>query len=85
MAEPKMTLTLSGDDAERLARILKNGGYASPEAAVADALTTLEAAADPVLNGWLNEVVAARFDALAADPSRAIPLDVARRRVLDAS
>lgn len=84
MPEPTTTLTLSGADAERLARIVKSGGYASPEAAVADALATLEDSSDPALDAWLRDVVAQRCDANAADPTRNIPLDEAHRRLLSA-
>lgn len=82
MSEPTTTLILCGADAERLARIVKSGGYASPEAAVADALATLEDSADPALDAWLRDVVAQRFDASAADTTRNVPLDEARRRLL---
>ena len=84
MGDATTTLTLSGDDAERLARIVKSGGYATAEAAVAEALAALEESSSPSLDNWLREVVGERYDAYAADPSRGVPLDEARRRLLGA-
>ena len=84
MTDPTLTLTLTGADAERLTRLMESGNYASAEDTVSEALAALEEAADPVLDAWLQEVVADRFDAHAADPARGVPLDVARRRVLGA-
>jgi hypothetical protein len=82
MAGQTLTLTLSDDDASRLSRIMRSGGYESVEAAVADALSALEDARDPAADAWLREVVAARFDACRSDPSQGVPLDEARRRLL---
>lgn len=81
MADATLTLTLTGDDAERLARIMKSGSYATAEAAVREALNSFEGLADPALDVWLHNVVAQRFDAMEADPSRGVPLDEARRRL----
>jgi Arc/MetJ-type ribon-helix-helix transcriptional regulator len=84
MADQTLTLILTGADAERLARLMKSGNYTSAEDAVSEALAALEDAAGPVLDAWLQEVVANRVDAHDAGPARGIPLDEARRRVLGA-
>ncbi|MET0544887.1 MAG: hypothetical protein ABWZ40_01125 [Caulobacterales bacterium] len=63
-------------------RIVKAGDYPTPEAAVADALAVLEDSADLELDAWLKGVVAERYDAHATDPTKAISLEDARKRLL---
>ena len=82
MTQHSATLTLSGKDAERLDRLVRDGGYASREAAFSDALTALEDSSSPELDEWLRTVVAARFDDHIADPSKTMSLEEARRRLL---
>ncbi len=82
MTDETFTLTITGDDAERLARLVQSGQYASPEAAVADALAELEGGVESEIDGWLKSTVATRYDAFKADPSRGVSLEQARRRLL---
>jgi Arc/MetJ-type ribon-helix-helix transcriptional regulator len=78
MTKHSTTLTLSGRDAERLDRIVKSGGYPSPEAAVSEALTALEDAASLEMETWLRDTVAERLE----NP-QPVPLKDARQRLLD--
>jgi|GEM_PF-2446476 len=82
MSDVKITLT--GEAANRLRRIISDQHYASPEDAVADALDALEENSAPALDDWLRDVAAARADALAADPSRAMSADQVRARLFKA-
>lgn len=83
MADQTYTLTISGEDAQRLSRLVESGKYETPEAAVAEALAELEFPADTTLDGWLTSVVAKRYDAYIADPSRGVSLEEARMRLRD--
>jgi Putative addiction module component len=82
MTKHSTTVTLTGSDAERLARIVKQGGYATPEAAISEALAALDEEPSPELDEWLRTVVASRLDDHVADPTRTISLEEARRRLL---
>jgi antitoxin ParD1/3/4 len=84
MADPTYKVTISGEDAQRLERLVESGQYPSPEAAVADALAELEGGAAAEVDAWLKSEIAARYDALAADPARAISSAEARKRLLGA-
>lgn len=77
-----LTLTLSGEAAATLQRFTAEGGYASPEAALAALLEQQCAPEDPELERWLQDVGAARYDALKADPSRALSVAQARAMLL---
>jgi len=65
-----LTITLKGAAAEKLRRLVADGRYAQAEDAVADAIDALDAGAD--LDDWLKQTVAARAEAHAADPARAL-------------
>jgi len=82
MTIPTVILNLTGDDAERLFRIMAFQGSETPETVVGEALAALEEQSDTDLDTWLREVVAARIDAFHTDPSRAMSLEEARRRLL---
>ncbi|MBL8881052.1 MAG: hypothetical protein JNG88_18200, partial [Phycisphaerales bacterium] len=58
---PELTLTLKGDAASRLERLLRNAAYPNAEAAVADALEALENNLAPELDNWLRDVVGPRL------------------------
>ena len=79
MAE--MTLTLKGDAAVRLQRLLKDAAYPSAEAAVADALAALEENRAPDLDAWLRDVVRPRLDAMQAAPGDSLTADQVRARL----
>ncbi len=78
----QLILTLSGETAATLERLTSEGGYSSPEAALAALLDQQSAAGDPDLERWLLDVGAARYDALKADPSRAVSVADARALLL---
>ncbi len=85
MADQTLNVTLTGDDAERLGRIMRSGGYETYEAVVGDALASLEACSGASIVRWLQDIVAKRVDAHHADTSRRVPFEEARRRVLGPS
>jgi hypothetical protein len=53
-------------------------GYAKAEDAVEGALDALDDSRSPEIDVWLRDVVSARADALAEDPSRAMTPDQVR-------
>lgn len=77
-------VTLSGEAADRLLRLVAEQKYARPEEAIEDALDALEESRASDLDAWLRDVVAARADALASDPSRALSAEEVRTRLLKA-
>ena len=83
MAE--MTLTLRGDAATRLQRLLKDAAYPSAEAAVADALEALEENRAPDLDVWLRDVVGPRLDAMRAAQGSSLTAEQVRARLFGKS
>jgi hypothetical protein len=77
-----LILTLSGETAATFERFTAEGGYPSPEAALAALLDQQDAASDPDLERWLTDVGAARYDALKVDPSRAVSVADTRALLL---
>jgi hypothetical protein len=75
MSELKVTLT--GEAADRLTRLVKTGVYESPEAALADAIAALEDLISPDLEEWMKTIVSQRYDELdaAAEPPRKPPTE----------
>ncbi len=74
-----VTLRLTGDAAATMQRLMREGGYDTPEAALAAVLSDYALGDDPVLESRLRDVVVSRYDAAAADPARAVSVDEARR------
>jgi len=72
-----LKIVLRGATADKLRKLVAEEHYAHREDAVADALGALEASCDPALDSWLKNVVAARADALAGDPSRTLTAEEA--------
>lgn len=83
MAE--VTLTLKGDAATRLERLLKDSAYPSAEAAIADALEVLEENRASDLDVWLRDVVGPRLDAMRASPGASLTADQVRARLFGKS
>lgn len=83
MSEVK--LTLKGDAADRLERLMRDAAYPSAEAAVADALEALEQSFAPDVDAWLRDVVGPRLDAMRADPASSLTVDQARKRLFGKS
>lgn len=79
-----VTITLKGEAAERLERLIRDAAYPSPEAAVADALEAFEQAHAPELDHWLTEVAGPRLDAMRADPAASLTADQLRARLFSA-
>ncbi len=77
----ELTLTLKGDAAARLERLLRNAAYPNAEAAVADALETLENNLAPELDMWLRDVAGPRLDAMRASPGTSLTADQVRARL----
>jgi Arc/MetJ-type ribon-helix-helix transcriptional regulator len=57
-----MTITLTGETADRLSRLVKTGVYQSAEAALADAIAALEDLISPDLEEWMKTIVSQRYD-----------------------
>jgi hypothetical protein len=79
MAEVK--LTLKGETADRLERLVRDAAYASPEAVIADALEALEHSLAPDLEAWLHDVAAHRLDAMRAEPQTSLTVEQVRERL----
>lgn len=77
----ELTLTLRGDVASRLERLLRSAAYPNAEAAIADALEALESNLAPELDNWLHEVVGPRLDAMRASPDASLTADQVRARL----
>lgn len=73
-----LIVTLKGEAAARLRQLMAEEGYARAEDAVEGALDALDASRAPELDTWLRDVVGARADAIAADPTRAMTADQVR-------
>jgi antitoxin ParD1/3/4 len=67
----QFSITLPNELAELVRSKVASGEYATDSEVVRDGLRTL-AARDRVIETWLREEVAPTYDALKADPSRAI-------------
>lgn len=67
----QMSITLPNDMAAALKRRVAAGDYATESEVVRDGLRTLFAR-DEAIERWLRDEVVASYDALRADPSRAI-------------
>ncbi|HEY3595920.1 MAG TPA: type II toxin-antitoxin system ParD family antitoxin [Paraburkholderia sp.] len=67
----QFSITLPHELAELVRAKVASGEYATDSEVVRDGLRTL-AARDRVVESWLREEVGPAYDALAADPSRAV-------------
>ncbi len=79
MAE--VTLTLKGDAATRLQRLIKDAAYPSAEAAV----EALEENRAPDLDVWLRDIVGPRLDAMRATPGASLTADQVRAQLFGKS
>src|ERR1700710_1304064 len=73
----QFSITLPNDLADLVRAKVQSGEYATDSEVIRDGLRTL-AARDRVVESWLRDEVGPAFDALKADPSRALSVDQVR-------
>lgn len=76
----QMSITLPNEMADMVKAKVQSGDYASESEVIRDGLRAL-AARDRAVDGWLREQVGPAYDALKADPSRAVTADKVRARL----
>lgn len=76
----QFSITLPLEMAEAVKAKVAAGEYASESEVIRDGLRVL-LARDRIMETWLREQVAPAFDAINADPSRAVSLDTVRARL----
>jgi putative addiction module CopG family antidote len=76
----QMSITLPNEMADVVKSKVRSGEYASESEVIRDGLRTL-LARDRAVEHWLNNQVGPAYDALKADPSRAISADQLRARL----
>jgi putative addiction module CopG family antidote len=76
----QFSITLPAELAELVRAKVASGEYASDSEVIRDGLRTL-AARDRAVESWLLNTVAPAYDALKADPSRALSVGQVRERL----
>ncbi|ALU87526.1 hypothetical protein Hrubri_0297 [Herbaspirillum rubrisubalbicans M1] len=76
----QMSITLPNDMADVVRSKVRSGEYASESEVIRDGLRTL-LARDRAVENWLNNQVGPAYDALKADPSRAVTAEQVRARL----
>ena len=76
----QFSVTLSHELAEMVRAKVESGQYASESEVIREALRVLQRH-DRALEKWLREEVASTYDAMKADPSRAVSVDHVRSRL----
>ncbi|AON52625.1 putative addiction module CopG family antidote [Herbaspirillum seropedicae] len=76
----QMSITLPNEMADVVKSKVRSGEYASESEVIRDGLRTL-LARDRAVENWLSNQVAPAYDALKADPSRAVTVDEVRARL----
>jgi antitoxin ParD1/3/4 len=76
----QLSITLPTDMAEVVKAKVQTGEYASESEVIRDGLRAL-LARDRAIESWLHDQVGPAFDALKADPSRAVSVDSLRARL----
>ena len=76
----QMSITLPNDMASLVRAKVKAGEYVSESEMIRDGLRIL-LARDRIIEDWLNNQVGAAYDALSANPSRALTVEQVRTRL----
>lgn len=76
----QLSITLPNEMADALRARVHSGEYASESEAIRDGLRALFAR-DRAVEQWLHNEVGAAYDALIADPARAVTVDHVRERL----
>lgn len=76
----QMSITLPNDMADAVKTKVRSGEYASESEVIRDGLRAL-LARDRAVESWLQNQVGPAYDALKADPSRAVTADQVRARL----
>ncbi|MGA8249918.1 MAG: type II toxin-antitoxin system ParD family antitoxin [Mycobacterium sp.] len=76
----QLSITLPNDMAEALRQRVRSGEYASESEVIREGLRALFAR-DQAIEAWLRDEVAAAYDAVVADPSRAVTVQRVRARL----
>lgn len=76
----QLSITLPNDMAEAVRAKVASGEYATDSEVIRDGLRVL-LARDRVVEDWLRESVAATFDAMKANPARAVSADDVKARL----
>ena len=76
----QISITLPNEMASLVRAKVQAGEYASESEMIRDGLRVL-LARDRIVENWLNNQVSAAYDALIADPSRALTIDQVRARL----
>ncbi|MFG6447450.1 type II toxin-antitoxin system ParD family antitoxin [Roseateles sp. BYS180W] len=76
----QMSITLPNDMADVVKSKVRSGEYASESEVIRDGLRALMAR-DRAVEGWLLSQVGPAYDALKADPSRAVTAEQVRARL----
>ena len=78
----QFSVTLPNEMAQMVKTKVSSGEYASESEVIRDGLRALQAR-DRALDTWLRTEVAAAYDKLKADPSRALSVDQVRQHLAD--
>lgn len=76
----QFSITLPNEMADALRAKVASGEYATESEVIRDGLRVL-LARDRVVEAWLRKSVAANYDALKADPSRAVGVSAVKGRL----
>lgn len=76
----QMSITLPNDMADVVRAKVQGGEYASESEVIRDGLRTL-LARDRAVESWLHSQVGPAYDAIKADPTRAVTADHVRARI----
>jgi putative addiction module CopG family antidote len=76
----QLSITLPNDMADVVKTKVRTGEYASESEVIRDGLRAL-LARDRIVEAWLHKQVGSAYDALKADPSRAVTAEQVRARL----